>query len=106
MTPRMDESTVQSESLTLDEAWAAAEAAVPKAGWQTADGRWFVPSGAWSITVEWISSGDGYFEPYEEGYRATARIGPLTTFGAVENAPAAALQVLAAVLHESEARDG
>jgi len=60
----------------LDVAWAQAEAALPKSGWVNG-GRWEVPTGeGWSITVEFVTAGDGYFEPHEEAFQAKATMLP------------------------------
>ena len=79
----------------LTEAWAEAEAALPQ------------PLGFdWGLGVFHVSSGDGYFEPVEDGYRASATLGysipqyAKTIKGPTEPTPAAALLALASRLRE------
>ena len=71
-------------------------AALPEAGWLHDDGRWVIPTGRGSITVVRVESGDGYFEPVEEGYKAFATIEPgWIARGDLAPSPAEALRALA-----------
>lgn len=96
----------ETTTVSLDAAWAEAEAALPKAGWVHEDGRFVVADGRWSVTVIHVQSGDGYFEPVEEGFKAFATVEPgFTARGDLANTPAAALLALAARLRaEGEGR--
>jgi hypothetical protein len=104
-TPRPTPPPLPTQGDSLDAAWAEAEAALPTAGWAAPDGRWVIPDGGWHIVIEYLQSGDGYFEPHAEGYRASAYINATHANGnhgdirgGIEPSPDAALRALAARL--------
>ena len=90
----------------LDVAWAEAVATLPLLGWEDPlDGRWVIPSGAWSIDIRHAESGDGYFEPTVDGYWATAKVDaaprPFAIRGDLSPTPAEALLDLAVKMRQA-----
>lgn len=95
-----------SVAVTLDDAWAEAEAALPLAGWaDPLDGRWVIPGSTWSIDIRRAESGDGYFEPVVDGYWATAKLDasprPFAVRGDLGTTPANALHLLAVAIRDA-----
>lgn len=94
-------------TLALDVAWAKVVAALPLAGWtDPTDGRWVIPSGTWTIDIRRAESGDGYFEPVEDGYWATAKVDayphPFAIRGDLGPSAAEAVASLARALRAAE----